>query len=88
VGYDAVAARDGEYTHPLTAAYRTELADTAQRLITEERMRPLYLIEECNSRVVEMGEVRGVDPELNAFRNVNTPEQYREALAAAGLEAN
>jgi D-alanyl-D-alanine carboxypeptidase len=37
------------------------------------------------TRRVQPAEVSDVDPQLLTLRNLNTPEDYREALAIAGL---
>jgi molybdopterin-guanine dinucleotide biosynthesis protein A len=37
------------------------------------------------TRVVTADELRDIDPDLTTLRNVNTPEDYRAALADAGL---
>ena len=37
------------YRQPLAAAYRVALAETAERLVQEDRLRPAFLFEECRS---------------------------------------
>jgi molybdopterin-guanine dinucleotide biosynthesis protein A len=51
----------------------------------ERRLRPLYLVEAFDARIVSEQELREVDPDLESLRDCNTPEAYREALRAAGL---
>lgn len=80
----AVPRVDGYY-HPLAAVYRTSLAESARALVAEERLRPLFLIEQSRTRVLEEGELRNVDPGLDSLRNINTPEDYQNALRDAGL---
>jgi molybdenum cofactor guanylyltransferase len=77
------------FRHPLSAAYRTSLADAAERLIAEDRMRPAFLFEE--SRVRELteedllrdDELAAADPELLSVLNLNGPDDYERARARA-----
>ena len=77
---------DGYY-HPLAAVYRTSLVDAARALVAEGRLRPLFLIEQSRTRVLDERELRSVDPGLDSLRNLNTPEDYQNALRDAGLSA-
>ncbi|MGH7202444.1 MAG: molybdenum cofactor guanylyltransferase, partial [Planctomycetaceae bacterium] len=61
------------------------LEDRIRALIAAERMRPVFLLDECNAREVDVESLRDVDPELHSLRNVNTPEEYEAALTAAGF---
>ncbi len=77
--------RAGGFHHPLAAVYRVGVAATIQRLLANDRLRPLDLFEAVPTRIVEPEELSDVDPGLESLRNLNTPEQYREALRQAGL---
>jgi hypothetical protein len=44
----------------------------------------LFLIEQSDAKIVDVAELRAVDPELNSLRNANNPEDYRQALRDAG----
>jgi molybdenum cofactor guanylyltransferase len=85
--HELAIPRDGEYHHPLAAVYRTALADRASRLIAEGRLRPFFLVAECDARRIDVSELCAIDPDLGSLRNTNTPEEYRSALLAAGLPA-
>lgn len=78
----AVPRRDGRL-HPLLAVYSRALLPRVSRLLDEERLRPLFLLEEAGARIVESGELRDCDPHGLSFVNLNTPEDYDAALAAA-----
>tara|TARA_R110002072_G_scaffold173600_3_gene328462 strand:+ start:23733 stop:24353 length:621 start_codon:yes stop_codon:yes gene_type:complete len=78
--HDVAAPTDGQYDHVLAAVYRTKLADHARRLLAEERRRPLFLVDETDSLRVHVDELRGVDPNLDSLRNMNTPEDYNDIL--------
>jgi molybdopterin-guanine dinucleotide biosynthesis protein A len=84
--YDLVIPRDGTYHHPLAAVYRTRVEAAIRHLLASNRLRPFFLLEQVRAREIDVGELRGVDPELQSLRNTNTPEEYRAALRAAGFE--
>jgi molybdopterin-guanine dinucleotide biosynthesis protein A len=68
------------YRHPLAAVYRLEVAAVAERLLTEDRLRPAFLFEEVPTRIVRPEELADVDPTFQTFRNLNTPADYEAAL--------
>ncbi len=74
--------------HPLAALYRRSSALPAiEVLLSENRLRPVYLMELLRTREVSEAELRGIDRELATLRNLNTPEEYQAALEDAGLTA-
>ncbi len=83
--YDLAIPRDGKYHHPLAAVYRSSLENRVRSLIAAERMRPIYLVEECDSCEVDVQKLRSVDPGLQSLRNTNTLEDYEAALSEAGF---
>jgi molybdopterin-guanine dinucleotide biosynthesis protein A len=80
-GVDAVVPRIGDRMYPLTAAYRVSLLPLVEGLLAGERLRALDLVETIAVRWLSEDELRAVDPELDSFRNVNTPADYEAALA-------
>ena len=80
----AVMEVDG-FPHPLSAIYRRTTLPHIESLLDEDRLRPVFLFEAVRTRRVKPEEMTGVDPELRTLRNLNTPEDYRAALADAGL---
>lgn len=80
----AVMEIDG-FTHPLSAIYRRNTLPPVEALLAADRLRPLFLFEQVRTRRVTPEEMKGVDPELRTLRNLNTQEDYRTALADAGL---
>jgi molybdopterin-guanine dinucleotide biosynthesis protein A len=86
--HELAIPRDGQYHHPLAAVYRTTLELRVGRLIAEGRLRPLFLVQESDARLVDVSELRAVDSTLSSLRNTNTPEEYRDALLAAGLQSD
>ena len=51
----------------------------------EDRLRPVFLFDAVRTRRVQPSEMLSVDPDLRTLRNLNTPDDYRAALADAGL---
>jgi molybdenum cofactor guanylyltransferase len=81
----AVMDIDG-FPHPLSAVYRRTLLPHVEALLASDRLRPAYLFEAVRTRRVTPAEVASVDPDLLTLRNLNTPEDYRDALALAGFD--
>lgn len=75
---------DGRFHHPLAAVYRTQLEDDVRALIAAGRLRPVFLLDRCRAREVDVDELRRVDPRLDSLRNTNRPEDYEAALRDAG----
>ena len=75
----------GDYHHPLAAIYRLTVADVVDRLLTENRLRPFFLFEARPTRVVTAQELAEVDAGFQTLRNLNTLEEYEEALRNAEL---
>jgi len=73
----------GAFHHPLAAIYRLEVAETVDRLLAENRLRPFYLFEATSTRVVQAAELADVDPDFQSLRNLNTPQEYEQALKEA-----
>jgi molybdopterin-guanine dinucleotide biosynthesis protein A len=80
----AVMDIDG-FPHPLSAVYRRETLPHIEALLTQDRLRPVFLFEAVSTRRVQPAEMTAVDPELLTLRNLNTREDYLEALSEAGL---
>lgn len=83
--YDIAVPRDGQHHHPLAAVYRLTVLAHVQKLLDADRLRPRFLFDEVNTREVPVDELRSVDPQLSTLENLNRPEDYRSALAAAGF---
>jgi len=83
--HDAVVLWVGERPEPLTAIYRTHLRGRVEGLLAAGESRPAALFELVSTRRVFPQELAEVDPRLESLFNVNTPEEYRAALARAEL---
>jgi len=76
--------RVGGYFHPLAAVYRLGVLPAVERLLAEGRLRPVFLFDAVPTRVVGEEELKEADPDLRSLRNLNTPEEYGQALRDAG----
>ena len=80
----AVMEIDG-FPHPLSAVYRRSTLPHVEALLAQDRLRPVFLFDAVRTRRVQPAEMIAADPELLTLRNLNTREDYLEALALAGL---
>ena len=78
----AVMEIDG-FPHPLSAVYRRSTLPHAEKLLAEDRLRPVFLFDAVKTRRVRPEEMISVDPQLLTLRNLNTREDYEQALEAA-----
>lgn len=62
--------------HPLAAIYRIEVADQIAAMLAQDRLRVMDLFAVVATRIVTPAEIADVDPALQSFRNLNTPEDY------------
>ena len=73
------------YQQPLAAAYRTSLAELAERLVKEDRLRPAFLFAEAavsrldDATLLADPVLAALDPDLDSVLNVNTPDAYQAA---------
>lgn len=82
------------YPQPLAAAYRVSLADAAERLVKEDRLRPAFLFDECavarldDSTLLQDPVLGALDPDLDSVFNVNTLADYQDARARPAPEVS
>jgi molybdopterin-guanine dinucleotide biosynthesis protein A len=82
----AVVEIDG-FPHPLSAVYRRRVLAEVEALLAADRLRPVFLFDAVRTRRVRPAELTDADPQLLTLRNLNTPEDYREALRIAGIRS-
>lgn len=71
---------------PLAALYRVDpCRQRATELIEAGHRRPLDLLETVNTRWVAFDEIRNLDQAERFFVNINTPEDYHEAIRGHSL---
>jgi molybdenum cofactor guanylyltransferase len=80
------------YKQPLAAAYRVSLAEAAERLVKEDRLRPAFLFDQCRVETLDDAALKqdpvlaALDPDLDSVLNVNTPADYAAARARPAPE--
>jgi molybdopterin-guanine dinucleotide biosynthesis protein A len=80
------------FPQPLAASYRTALAAVAERLVAQQRLRPVFLFEECAVTRLDEATLRAdpviaaLDPDLDSVVNVNEPADYEAARARPAPE--
>ena len=65
---------------PLHAAYRTSVLSLLQEQLDRGELRPVYLFDKVRTRRIGEDEIRRFDPEGLSFFNMNTPDDYGQAL--------
>lgn len=83
----AVPVIDG-YRQPLSAVYRAGIGSTIARLLDQDSSSMMELLDALDVRPVSPDELAEVDPDLDAVRGINTPAEYRQALADWGRRHN
>jgi molybdopterin-guanine dinucleotide biosynthesis protein A len=85
--HDIAVPKEEKFHHPLAAVYRTSLLPKVEQLLAADRLRPVFLFEQSQTREVAVDELRSADPQLRSLRNVNQPDDYAAALKEAGFES-
>ena len=83
-GHDVAVMEIDGFPHPLSAVYRRAALPHIEDLLAHDRLRPVFLYERVKTRRVKPEEITA-DPDLQTLRNLNTPDDYRQALADARL---
>lgn len=83
---DAAAPQFDGFLHPLSAAYRiANVLPRVESLLAGDSLRASGVFAGIRTRAIDEPTLRAVDPSLASLRNINTPDDYREALLAAGF---
>jgi molybdopterin-guanine dinucleotide biosynthesis protein A len=70
--------------HPLAALYRpAAVMPEIHHMLAADRLRTAELVDRVYSRFVSADQLRDIDPQFDTLRNINTPAEYRAALAAS-----
>jgi molybdopterin-guanine dinucleotide biosynthesis protein A len=78
--YDVVVPHwEGRY-QPLHAVYRRSVLPLLEMQLARNELRPVFLFDKVRTRRIDEAEVRRLDPRGLSFFNMNTPEDYHEAL--------
>jgi molybdopterin-guanine dinucleotide biosynthesis protein A len=82
--HDACVPLIDGFAVPTCAVYRRDVATRARALVAERRLATHGLLDGIATRYVTPDELRDVDPDLDSFRDCDTPEHYAQALRRAG----
>jgi molybdopterin-guanine dinucleotide biosynthesis protein A len=83
--YDVAVMEIDGFAHPLSAVYRRNTLSQIESLLEKDKLRPVFLFDAVRTRRVRPEEMISIDPQLRTLRNLNTREDYLEALSDAGL---
>ena len=83
-GYDVAVMEIDGFPHPLSAIYSRSVLPHIEDLLAHDRLRPVFLYERVRTRRVDPSDITA-DPDLRTLRNLNTRDDYEQALADAGL---
>src|SRR5262245_18720134 len=83
-GYDIAVMEIDGFAHTLSAVYRRATLPHVEALLAQDRLRPVFLFDAVRTRRVRPAEITA-DPDLLTLRNLNTREDYEQALKTAGI---
>jgi molybdopterin-guanine dinucleotide biosynthesis protein A len=69
----------GRY-QPLHAVYRRSVLPFLEGQLARGELRPVYLFDKVRTRRIDEEQIRRFDPEGSSFFNMNTPDDYADAL--------
>ena len=78
--YDVVVPHWQQRAQPLHAVYRRSVLPLLEGQLERGQLRPVYLFDRVRTCRVDEEEIRRFDPDGLSFLNMNTPEDYEEAL--------
>ena len=85
--HDAAVVHAGGFPHPLAAVYRIATVGPAiERLAQQGRSSLRDLLGDVRTLAVPGLAMEGVDPGLATLRNLNTSDNYRDAMRELGLD--
>jgi molybdopterin-guanine dinucleotide biosynthesis protein A len=73
--------RTDGYFHPLASVYRIDVLSDVKQLLGEKKLRPFFLLEKVKGKIIEEPQLKQFDPELFSLKNLNTPEEFQQALS-------
>jgi molybdopterin-guanine dinucleotide biosynthesis protein A len=79
--HDLVVPHAAGRHHPLAALYALNVLPEIERMLAENELRLMDLLGRVRTLEVGAVELTKLDPHLRFLSNVNTPEDYRAALA-------
>ena len=52
-----------------------------QQVLGEKKLRPFFLLEKVKGKIIEEAQLKQFDSELFSLKNLNTPEDFQQALS-------
>ncbi len=80
--FDAVVPRVGELTEPLHAIYHRRTLPLMESSLHGDDRSVSQIFDQLRVRYLSDHEITYYDPQKRSFMNLNTPEQYKEALCS------
>ncbi len=68
------------FYHPLAAVYRVEILKEVTELLKKGQLRPFFLLEKVQGKVIEEPTLIQFDPSLSSLRNLNNQEDFKKAI--------
>lgn len=81
-GHDAVVPRIAGLPEPLHAVYRKSLVPVIERSISQGNGKIQAIFDGVNVRYITEQEIDRFDPQRRSFKNLNTPQEYKEAVCS------
>jgi molybdopterin-guanine dinucleotide biosynthesis protein A len=81
-GHDVVVPRYGGYLEPLHAVYRRRILPVIEAQIRSNDHRIFNLYAHVDVRYLTEEEIDRYDPQRRSFKNLNTPQEYKEAVCS------
>jgi molybdopterin-guanine dinucleotide biosynthesis protein A len=78
--YDVVVPHWEDRFQPLHAVYRRSVIPFLEAQLERGELRPVYLFDKVRTCKITEDQIRRFDPEGLSFLNMNTPEDYEQAL--------
>ena len=88
VGYDVAVPRIGPHLEALHAAYRKSSLPVIEDALQHQRLKIIDFYSLVRTREVPESVLRSIDPDLDSFLNVNTPEDLKRARLLVGDRAS
>ena len=77
---DACVAIVDDHASALCGVYRSRTAPVAQALLNSGERRVMRLLDQIETKRVDAASFRDIDPNLETFISVDTPEKYADAV--------
>jgi molybdopterin-guanine dinucleotide biosynthesis protein A len=80
--FDAVVPLINGLSEPLHAIYHRRILPVIQELLRNDERKVARVLERITVRYLSEAEIIQYDPQMRSFKNLNTPEEYKEAVCS------